>query len=183
MAKLVDYLPDYYDGVLEIDELMTAEQALFDRRSDTLSRLLLNQFVVQADADGLSLFETQLGIEVAPDESLETRRTNVLLRILPPQPITIGYFRQLIASLKIPTEIVVDSVNCTIKTLSDAQVITAEQIVRLRFLLNTYLPSNLAYQISKQDDNLSELPVNVGVATHSVVSVRVGVQAVDYEEV
>ncbi|CAM3206312.1 putative phage tail protein [Lactiplantibacillus plajomi] len=183
MVKLADYLPDYYDNVLETDLLMQTEQKLFDGRTDELGRLLMNQFVTQADSTGLSVFEAELGMDVDPHTPLETRRTNILLRVLPPQAITLGYFRQLVNALKIPADIVVDSVSCVVKTLSTVGALTPSQVVQLKFLMNTYLPSNLAYQISKQGNTDSKHVLKVGFATHAKVTAFVGATPIDYKGV
>ncbi|WP_047999915.1 putative phage tail protein [Lactiplantibacillus herbarum] len=183
MVNLADYLPNYYDEVVEMQQLMAAEQVIFDGQGDLVNRLLLNRFVMTADSNGLSLFEYELKIEVTAGESLEERRSNVLLRIMPPQAITIGYLRALVKSLQIPTTITVDSGKSSVKTFSSATVITPEQVVRLRYLLSVYLPANLAYVISEQAKTENALPLSIGFAAHTVVSDQIGAAAVIYEEV
>lgn len=183
MVNLVDYLPNYYDEVVEMQKLMAAEQVVFDSQGDLVERLLLNRFVMTADGNGLALFEYELKIEVTVGESLEERRSNILLRILPPQAITIGYLRALFKSLKIPATITVDSIQSTVKTFSSAEVITPEQVVRLRYMLSVYLPANLSYVISKQQKLENDLQLNIGFATHTSITTSVGATPVVFKEV
>jgi len=56
MVKLQDYLPEYYDDVYEMQKLVAAEQVDFGNFDDLILRTLLNQFVIQADTDGISIF-------------------------------------------------------------------------------------------------------------------------------
>lgn len=179
MANLTEYLPDYYDGVAEMHQLLAAEQTVFDVGDATIERLLLNQFVMSADSQGLSLFESQLGIEVTAGASLESRRYDILMRILPPKPITLCYFRELLDSLKIPAMIQVDAVKSLIRTASEATNITPDQVNRLRYLLNVYLPSNLAYQITKQSGTANANTIRIGQARKVMMAIQVGAAPVN----
>lgn len=183
MVKLAEYLPDYYDEVSEIQKLTMAEQVAVDGNADQLSWLLLNQYVLTADAQGLSLFEYQLGIKAEVDTTLEARRYNILMRILPPQPITIGYFRSLVEAMQIPVTIEVDAVNSMLTTVSQESDVSSEQIDRLRYLLNVYVPVNLAYQIIKQQAVSVSEHVNVGQAVQVSVTTSVGADPVNLKEV
>jgi hypothetical protein len=85
---LQDFKPDYYDGVLEMNALLDAEQPAFDSVEADVQRLLLNKFVMKADSDGLSIFEYELDIDTDLTRTLESRRYDILVRLLPPHPIT-----------------------------------------------------------------------------------------------
>ena len=56
MSRLQDFKPDYYDGVLEMNALLDAEQPAFYSVEADIQRLLLNKFVIKADSDGLIIF-------------------------------------------------------------------------------------------------------------------------------
>lgn len=170
MLNLKDYLPDYYDGVREMQRLMEAEQRMGDRFGDSEERLLMNQFVMQADSEGLALFEYQLGLLTNYTKSLESRQYDILMRILPPRPITIRYFRELIRSLDIPTVVDVDHIKSHIDTMSEAHDITPEQIKRLRYLLNVYLPVNMTYQIRTQTAVETQLDIYLGATQNAAVA-------------
>lgn len=173
MIKLKDYLPDYYDGVREMNSLMDAEQPTFDKFDDRIERLLMNQFVTQADSEGLAIMEHQLSLPTDLNRSLESRRYDILIRLLPPRPITIWYFRELVQSMDIPALVNVDHAKQHVITMSEANDITAEQIKRLRYLLNVLLPTNLTYQITTKDKTTVTNSFSVGtalqVAVHTVV--------------
>lgn len=170
MLNLKDYLPSYYDGVREMQRLMEAEQRMGDRFGDSEERLLMNQFVMQADSEGLALFEYQLGLQTDYTKSLESRQYDVLMRILPPRPITIRYFRELIQSLDISAVVDVNHIKSHVDTMSEAHDITPEQIKRLRYLLNVYLPVNMTYQIRTQTAIETQLDFYLGTIQNVAVS-------------
>ena len=143
--NLMDYLPDYYDDVYEMEAIMHAQGDVLDRAESEQFRLLLNQFVTQTDAKGISVFEDQVGIKPAPNDDLETRQNKVLMRLLPPRPITIGYLRDLFATLKIPATITVIQRDAIVEAKSAE--IDSSQIENIKYLLNIYLPANMIYEI------------------------------------
>ena len=141
----MDYLPDYYDDVYEMEAIMHAQGDALDRAESEQFRLLLNQFVTQTDAKGISVFEDQVGIKPAPSDDLETRQNKVLMRLLPPRPITIWYLRDLFATLKIPATITVIQRDAIVEAKSAE--IDSSQIENIKYLLNIYLPANMIYEI------------------------------------
>lgn len=143
--NLMDYLPDYYNDVYEMQAIMHAQGEVLDKAESEQFRLLLNQFVTQTDAKGISVFEDQVGIKPAPSDDLVTRQNKVLMRLLPPRPITIGYLRDLFATLKIPATITVIQRDAIVEAKSAE--IDSSQIENIKYLLNIYLPANMIYEI------------------------------------
>ncbi|WP_338211774.1 putative phage tail protein [Lactobacillus juensis] len=143
--NLMDYLPDYYNDVYEMQAIMHAQEDVLDKAESEQFRLLLNQFVTQTDAKGISVFEDQVGIKPAPSDDLETRQNKVLMRLLPPRPITIWYLRDLFATLKIPATITVMQRYAIVEAKSAD--INSSQIENIKYLLNIYLPANMIYEI------------------------------------
>lgn len=170
MVKLQDYLPDYYDDVYEMQKLVTAEQVDFSTFDDLILRTLLNQFVIQADEDGISIYEDQLGINPNPNDSLDTRRYNVLIHLLPPKPITIRYFNELLHTLHVPASINVEYAVRNVIAKAKRSEINQDQIKRLKYLLNVYLPANLTFDIITTSDTKTDLKLYLGVVFDTVAS-------------
>ena len=143
--NLMNYLPDYYNDVYEMQAIVHAQGNVLDKSESEQFRLLLNQFVTQTDAKGISVFEDQVGIKPAPNDDLATRQNKVLMRLLPPRPITIDYLRDLFASLKIPATITVIERDAIVEAKSAE--INSSQIENIKYLLNIYLPANMIYEI------------------------------------
>lgn len=165
MSKLQDYKPDYYDGVLEMNVLLDSEQVAFDQVDNDVRRLLFNKFVMKADSDGLSIFEYELGMDTDLSKSLETRRYDILVRMLPPHPITFKYLKDLIKSFDIPAEVARDVIAETITTASQWDDISMDQIHRLQYLLNVYLPANMTYSVTTHSETRVQWHLTLGVAT------------------
>lgn len=165
MLNLQDYKPDWYDGVLEMDALLNAEQPAFDKFDDGAYRLLLNHFVMRADSDGLSIFEYELHITTDLSRSLESRRYDILMRLLPPHPITFRYLKELIQSFQIPADVQRDVLEETLTTVSQRSDISDDQVERLRYLLNVYSPANMVLTIRLNSQADSDLRSYVGVGS------------------
>lgn len=167
--KLIDYMPEYYDGVKEMAELLNSEQPTFDKQVDLMTRLLLNGFVMKADSQGLAIMEYELKIPTDLSKSLENRRYDILMRILPPHPITIKYFRELLKSFEISVDVEVDAVKDVLQAIGKYDDISKDQMDRLKYLLNVYVPANIDWSILTTSDSDSQLSLFVGVgSTYSV---------------
>lgn len=164
--NLMNYLPDYYNDVYEMQAIMHAQGEVLDKAESEQFRLLLNQFVTKTDAKGISVFEDQVGIKPAPNDDLETRQNKVLMRLLPPRPITIGYLRDLFATLKIPATITVIQRDAIVQAKSAE--IDSSQITNIKYLLNIYLPANMIYEI-RVALNRAEISndIKIGIGTWS----------------
>lgn len=174
--NLMDYLPDYYDGVYEMEAIMHAQGDVLDRAESEQFRLLLNQFITQTDAKGISVFEDQVGIKPAPNDNLETRQNKVLMRLLPPRPITIGYLRDLFATLKIPATITVIQRDAIVEAKSAE--IDSSQIENIKYLLNIYLPANMIYEIRvalNRAETSNDIKIGIGMWSKATATVQANV--------
>ncbi len=172
--NLMDYLPNYYDDVYEMEAIMHAQGGALDELEAKQVRLLLNQFVTQTDTQGIAVFENQVGIKPSPSDTLQVRQNKVLMRLLPPRPITIRYMRELFATLKIPATIRVDYPKRDAIVEAKSSDITSKQIDNVKYLLNIYLPANMIYEIrvalNKAQINNS---IKIGIGTWSEASTTV----------
>lgn len=78
--RLVDYVPSYYDELLESSELLSAEDAEFARLNASIDDLLL-QFNVSTATWGLREWERICGITSDTNKTLGERRSNVKARL------------------------------------------------------------------------------------------------------
>lgn len=89
--ELLEYMPEFYDGVYEMEELLKAQGQALAANDTTQEQILNNQFVVTADETGVKAFEDQLGIVAKPLATLEERKQQIILESAPPQPLTKNY--------------------------------------------------------------------------------------------
>lgn len=180
--NLMDYLPDYYDGIYEMEAIMHAQGGVLDELEAKQVRLLLNQFVTQSDAQGIAVFENQVGIKPAPSDTLQMRQNKVLMRLLPPRPITIRYMRELFATLKIPATIKIDYPKRDAIVEAKSADITAKQIGNVKYLLNIYLPANMKYEIRVALNNVgitNNLLVGIGTLTQATAIAQANLSQID----
>ena len=174
--NLMNYLPDYYNDVYEMQAIMNAQGDVLDKAESEQLRLLLNQFVTQTDAKGIAVFEDQVGIKPAPSDDLETRQNKVLMRLLPPRPITIGYLRDLFVTLKIPATIAIIQRDAIVEAKSAE--INSSQIENIKYLLNIYLPANMIYEIRvalNRAEVRSDFKVGLGMWSKATTTVQANV--------
>jgi hypothetical protein len=93
---LIRYLPDFIKQFGEFQEIMKAEDSQFDRMDLNVQRVLNNAFIEDADEYGIKKYETLLGIIPSAEDTLESRRSRVLLRWNDKVPYT---YRTLILKL------------------------------------------------------------------------------------
>lgn len=89
--ELLEYMPEFYDGVYEMEELLKAQGQALAANDKQQEQILNNQFVVTADETGVKAFEGQLGIVAKPLATLEERKQQIILESAPPQPLTKNY--------------------------------------------------------------------------------------------
>jgi len=78
--KLIDYVPTYYDELLESSEILNAEDAEFARLNASIDDLLL-QFNVSTATWGLREWERICGIVTDVNKTLGERRSNIKARL------------------------------------------------------------------------------------------------------
>ena len=143
--ELLNYMPHWYDGVYEMEELLKAQGASLSKFDSDRERTLFNEFVIRTDKKGISVFEDQYGIIPDPKDSLELRQQRVLMRMLPPQPITLRRLQQIFKSLQIPASLSRNVGKRLLKVTSWNGELSSSQQKLITLTLNCYLPANMIY--------------------------------------
>lgn len=143
--ELLNYMPHWYDGVYEMEELLKAQGASLSKFDSDRERTLFNEFVIKTDEKGISVFEDQYGIIPDSGDSLELRQQRVLMRMLPPQPITLRRLQQVFKSLQIPASLSRDVGKRLLKVTSWSGELSSSQQKLITLTLNCYLPANMIY--------------------------------------
>lgn len=141
--ELLEYMPEYYDGVCEMEELLKAQGQALAVNNETQEQILSNQFVLTANETGVKAFEEQLGIIAKPNATLEERKQQIILESAPPQPLTKNYLYASSANLlgmNVSFEI-----NTALRTVTAYATgsITEFQADSLRNWLYHILPANM----------------------------------------
>lgn len=145
--ELLKYMPNYYDDVYEMEELLKAQSKGLYQFDGEINRTLSNEFIIQADEKGISVFEDQAGIKPDLGASLETRRNNVLLRLLPPKPLTTRYLNHLLEIMNLKSKARVDYAKKLAIVEAQSTDITLDKVNSMKHMLNITLPANMIYDI------------------------------------
>lgn len=79
-VDLFQYLPDYYRGIREFEEIMNAEGEELGKLWSEIDNLP-NQFSATTATWGLSLWESELGLAVDPTKPTEWRRERIKAKL------------------------------------------------------------------------------------------------------
>lgn len=77
---LIEYLPHFMRRFVEMRAIMETEEVEMVKIEAGINKLLNNAFIEDADEDGIARFEKMLGLYPASTDTLEQRRTQVLLK-------------------------------------------------------------------------------------------------------
>lgn len=144
---ILKYMPDYYDGVYEMEELLKAQGVALSDFDFERNRALLNQFVIQTDAQGISVFEDQVGIVPEPDDTLQVRQNNVLMHMLPPKPLTVRYLNYLMNFMNLKAQAKINYGHRHVQIDANSEDINLSNVKQLQYLLNICIPANMIYNI------------------------------------
>lgn len=168
--ELLEYMPEFYDGVYEMEELLRAQGQALAANDKTQEQILANQFVVTADETGVKAFEEQLGIVANPNATLDERKHQVILESAPPQPLTKNYLYSSSTNLLgMRVRFDIDTSQHAVTSYATGSI-TAVQAENLRNWLYHILPANMLLNVSisftAQDSNLQAF-VSVAVSYRS----------------
>lgn len=168
------YMPDYYNGVYEMEELLKAQGTALAWLDGKRERTLLNQFIIKTDEVGISLFEDEAGITPTPGETLEERQKNVLLHLLPPKPLTTRYLNRLFEIMNLKATANVNYGKRYAVVSANSVDIKPSDINSIKYLLNIALPATMVYQVGVSLSNTTiQREVYIGTATIAETFVNV----------
>lgn len=183
--ELLKYMPDYYNGVYEMEELLKAQSKGLYQFDEKINRTLLNEFIIQADEKGISAFEDQAGIKPDFGASLETRRNNVLLRLLPPKPLTTRYLNHLLEIMNLKSKVRVDHAKHLAIVEAQSTDITPDKVNSMKYMLNITLPATMIYDIKinlAQADTQRELYLGIVNTADSYISIQANTAQIDFQK-
>jgi len=187
MAKevnLSEYVPNYYEGVKDMKELVKVENALFKDGTISLEQFIKNQFIMYCDVPTLTKFEEVYDIVAHPTDTLEWRRERVLLRINMRPPFSWWFLIRKLDDLfgKGKYKASVDFANQVLLIESGAETsgLFRESVV----FINAIKPANMVYthiptvtERVKLKERLFKTSVDLARVGYAVV----GVTALEYE--
>lgn len=147
-VNLMQYLPRYYDGSYEMEELTKAEDYLFDNFFiPELDALAYNQFIKTADENTVYAFERMIGITANPvTESIEFRRERLLNRFSIKLPYSLKFLTNrldaIIGKDKYTMTMDYDNYTLTVEASAADQVWYEE----ISIMINSTKPANIVFK-------------------------------------
>ena len=141
-----ELFPSVYNGVLEISALSETDDVLLDRALAKLERAQLNQFILTADEETISVYEKMFSILANPTtETLQFRRERILNRMSLQPPFTMRWLQnkldEIIGVGK--WDAYVDYANRTLYI--ESFVVNQQWFNELRITINRIKPCNLVF--------------------------------------
>lgn len=148
--KLNKYVPKIYDGILEMDELISSEQEIFDEAIDQANEVQDNAFIVTSNLDRIKQYEKLLKIKANPvTETTQFRRERILNRMSTKAPFTIKW-------LKEKLNVFIGEGNYSLTYTPDEYYVyikvkqmTEQWDTELRELLYQTIPANIDWQLTE----------------------------------
>lgn len=145
LNKIIKNYPHYERKILEFQKIAGAEDMFISDADFERQRVLANQFVLTADANGLSMFENLYGIIPQSTDSLELRRERILIRIQLQPPYTVKFLKlqldKIIGKEQYELNIDYDKFEISIGSVAKNQTYAQE----ISIIMGKILPCNMRY--------------------------------------
>lgn len=141
-----ELFPSVYDGVLEISVLSETDDVLLDQVLAKLERTQLNQFILTADEETISVYEKMFSILANPTtETLQFRRERILNRMSLQPPFTMRWLQNKLDGIigVGKWNAYVDYANRTLYI--ESFVVNQQWFNELRITINRIKPCNLVF--------------------------------------
>lgn len=142
-VELVSYLPPFMAEYKEIAAALGAENPEFTLAWKSADGVLQNEFIVTADEYGISRFEKLLGIIPTAADTLERRRSRVLVRWFNSIPYTERTFIEKLILLCGGNDFTLTREYDKYKLHLDVDLELFGQVEELERIIDTMLPCNL----------------------------------------
>ena len=143
---LSSFVPSVYEGIVEIDDIMNAEENVMSiARRETLSAFA-NTFVLTADESGIVLFEEMLNIVAnSKTEDIEFRRQRIMNRLSMSPPFTFRFLKQKLDEIIGigAYSVYIDFANYTLYVESSA--VDQNWYSEIEFTINRIKPCNMVF--------------------------------------
>lgn len=169
-------MPDWYEGVYEMDKLLETDATLFKESCELAQRVQDSSLVMLCDEESLKMYETLFQIIPQPNDSLDTRRERVLYRLQLKRPFNIHYLKKRIeevipvGSYKITVNVQQYSFN-----LEYVTGFTSKWIPEVNKLVLVILPANLIYTVTINFEDSFIITEQPKMQMHSVEYFKAGI--------
>lgn len=147
MAAVIDYLPDMLKEIREFKALAESYDVSLKDATRALRKVYNEQFVAEADEQGLAVYERFLGISAGELDTIEERRFRIMARFYENAPYTLKSLEKNLAVLcgedgfTINRELAEFYIKIRLALTSKKNMKIVER------LLERILPANMIYEV------------------------------------
>lgn len=144
-TNLKEVIPDYYDSVYEMQELIRQYMLMFENTKVNVQRIQDNASILLCDEESLLLYERMLRIVASQDESIEFRRLRIINRLNNRPPFSLGFLVQKLNDIfgRNQYDIYIDYENYVLNI--ESSVNSQEWYHEVNYTVNSIKPSNMVY--------------------------------------
>ena len=96
---LIDYLPPYEQGYLEMQHIMNAEQPEIDGMWSAFQDIFADQYIMDATVNGVKRWETMIGVSPKDTDTLDERKFRILTILNQELPYTLTRLKEVLITL------------------------------------------------------------------------------------
>lgn len=168
-VDLLDYLPPYLREYRELYQIMRTEHPEFRMVWAKAAQTRDNLFILTADEAGVRRYEQMLNITPEQDDTLETRRTRVILLMLDQIPYTMLALKRMLSAIVGEDGFSIDfrPHDYYLKVLLAP---TAREFFHVVWqMLRRTIPANMAWELFLTLDPITtDYDLHAGVSSHTV---------------
>ena len=169
-SNLGQYLPNFYEGVRETNELMRVENGLFDELGRQMRAVIDNQFILTCDLATLAFWERILNILHDPDtESTQFRRERIINRFSSRPPFTMHWLEKRLATLTDNNfQTIEDFDNNRLEIIT--RIENGAVLQELNLMIMTVAPANMIITVNNQLNVMAKGDLFIGATKQSVAT-------------
>jgi len=155
--NLKDYLPNHiYDDVVDMQELMSTEQTVFDDLTVELQNAIKETYVSEASNFGVSKWEGMLNIKPSTSHSLDDRRKVVETKLFVRNKATFIFLNSVVSAYGTIENITFNSATSTVSVNFVGGTTSTQLYLKVREIIPAHLLIEYVFTTSSEIIGLQE---------------------------
>lgn len=147
MADILEYLPDTVKEIKEFKAISQIENGVLKTAYDNLKKVRDEQFVLNADEDGISRYEKICSVVKGDLDSFDERRFNILVKMAESPPYTMKTLKDRLGALCGENGYKLERDSGEYKISIKVELASKKKLYAVRKLFERALPVNMLYVI------------------------------------
>ena len=157
--KLIQYLPSFMQEHKEMQEIMKAEQPEIDLLWIAAEGVFADQFILDATTNGVSRWESMIGISPKGTDTLEERKFRILSELNQELPYTFRKLEQVLTTLCGPDGYLVRLFAAEYRVSVRVALNNSSNYSEVKNIVNKMIPANMMCNVELMYTTHDELKV------------------------